>query len=116
MSSDGFPPGLITTFIVIAVIIVVLGVGMSVWKAAVLRRGGLNPFVAREQLEARLNQSMWAEPPAAPGTGATGTTSASTGAAGKTKEDRLAEVMDLHERGIISDDELAAARTAIIND
>ena len=96
--------GAFIAFIVIAVIAVAFSIGISIWKASVLRRGGLNPLVAREQLEARVNQALRTGPPAA------------AGAPGTSKEDRLSEVMDLHARGIISDDELAAARAAIISD
>jgi hypothetical protein len=76
----------------------VIGIAISVWRFFVLRSGGLNPLIAREQLAARLNQSRLAEPPAAE----------------KPVEQRLAELEDLHERGVISDGELAAARAKII--
>jgi hypothetical protein len=49
-------------------------------------------------LEAKLNRSQLAAPPAAE----------------KSIEQRLAELEDLHERGVISDVELAAARAKII--
>jgi hypothetical protein len=64
-----------------------------------LRQGGLNPFVAREQIEARLAQSQLLQPPPAP----------------TSKEQRLAEIDDLYRRGVISADEHAARRTKIIS-
>lgn len=102
MPSSPPAPGIPGAFIAIFVIVAILGIGTSVWRFTVLRRGGLNPFVAREQLEARLNQNLRAGQQAA------------TAAPEKSKEERLSEVMDLHERGLISDDELAAARAKII--
>lgn len=88
-------PGL---FIVLVVIVAVIIIGRVAWRSSVLRSGGLNPFVAREQLEAKLNQSALLTPPEAT----------------KTTEQRLAELDDLHERGVISDAERAAARAKII--
>ncbi len=70
-------------------------------RFSVLRSGGLNPFIAREQLESRLNQSQMMSPPAQP-------------AAEKSIEQRLAELEDLHDRGVISDAELAAGRAKTI--
>lgn len=93
-SGAGFPGWFIALFVIAAVI----GVGTSIWKFAVLRSGGLNPFVATEQLEARLNQSLTAEPPAPE----------------KSIEERLTELEDLRARGIISDEELATGRAKII--
>jgi len=93
-------PGL---FIALVVIAVLVGVGSSIWRYSVLRRGGLNPFVAREQLEARLNQSL-SKPPPPP----------APAAPGRSIEQRLAELGDLHARGVITDAELAAGRAAII--
>lgn len=88
-------------FIALVVIVAIAGVGTSIWRYSVLRSGGLNPFVAREQLEARLNQSQIMSPPPQP-------------AAEKSIEQRLAELEDLHDRGVISDAELAAGRAKII--
>jgi hypothetical protein len=105
----GGSPGIPGWFIAIVVIIFVVGVGSSIWRYSVLRRGGLNPFVAREQLEARLNQTLTA-PPAPPPPPAP----APPPAPGRSIEQRLAELGDLHARGVISDNELAAGRAAII--
>lgn len=94
----GGGPGIPGWFIVLFVIVAVLAVGGSIWRYSVLRSGGLNPFVAREQLEARLNQTLTA---AVPGPG-------------QSIEQRLAELTDLHTRGVITDEELSAGRAKII--
>jgi hypothetical protein len=88
-------------FIALFVIVAVAGVATTIWRMSVLRSGGLNPFVAREQLEARLNQSLRERPPEA---------------AERSIEQRLVELEDLHERGVISDSELTAARAKIISE
>jgi hypothetical protein len=85
-------------FIALFVIAAIVGIGTSIWRFSVLRSGGLNPFVAREQLEARLNQTLTPAPPAETGS----------------IEQRLAELEDLHNRGVISDEELTAGRARII--
>ena len=95
--------GIPSWFIALVVIVVLVGVGSSIWRYSVLRRGGLNPFVAREQLEARLNQTL-STPPAPP----------PPPAPARSIEQRLAELGDLHARGVITDDELAAGRASII--
>jgi hypothetical protein len=111
--TDG-PPSIVTAasifFIVIFVVALAVGVGVAIWKAVVLRRGGLNPLVAEEQLAARLNKSLRTGPLAA------ATVSDKSAGPEKSKEERLSEVMDLHERGLISDTELAEARAKIISD
>jgi len=97
--SAGIPSGFIVLFIVFAII----AVGSGIWRFSVLRRGGLNPFVAREQLEARLAQSQLLQPPAE-----------QTPAGQPSKEQRLAEVDDLYQRGVISAAEHADGRAKII--
>jgi hypothetical protein len=98
----GGGPGIPGWFIGLVVIIAIVGIGTSIWRYSVLRSGGLNPFVAREQLEAKLNQNLTAPPapPAPP--------------SAKSVEERLAELADLHSRGVITDEELAAGRAKII--
>ena len=96
MPGDG--TGIPGWFIALFVIVGIAGIGTSIWRFSVLRSGGLNPFVAREQLEARLNQTLTAAPPAGNGS----------------MEERLAELEDLHNRGVITGEELTAARAKII--
>jgi hypothetical protein len=91
----GIPGG----FIALMVIVAVAGVATTIWRMSVLRSGGLNPFVAKEQLEARLNERLQERPPES---------------TERSIEQRLAEIEDLHERGVISDAELTAARAKII--
>jgi hypothetical protein len=91
----GFPGWFIALFVMMGILIV----GSSIWRFSVLRSGGLNPFVAREQLEARLNQSEMLKPPSA---------------AEKSMEQRLAELDDLYQRGVITEAERAAGRAKII--
>jgi hypothetical protein len=94
----GGSPGIPGWFIALFVIIAVAGIGTAIWRFSVLRSGGLNPFVAKEQLEVRLNQTL----------------TAPRQTAGNSIEQRLAELNDLHTRGVISDDELTAGRAKII--
>lgn len=99
----GGGPGIPGWFIALFVIVALAGIGTSIWRYSVLRSGGLNPFVAKEQLEARLNQTL-----------TTPTAPPAPLAHGKSIEQRLAELGDLHARGVITDEELAAGRAAII--
>jgi len=96
--SPGIPSGFIALFVIVAVI----AIGGAIWRAVVLSRGGLNPFVAREQLEARLAQKLGERDTPVPAQHP------------KSMEDRLAELDDLHERGVISAEERAAGRAKII--
>jgi hypothetical protein len=112
----GGSPGIPGWFIAIFVIAALVGVGTSIWRYSVLRRGGLNPLVAREQLEARLNQSL-TTPPAPPMPAPPPPPMAAPPpppAPARSIEQRLAELGDLHARGVITDDELAAGRAKII--
>jgi len=94
----GASPGIPGWFIAIFVVFAIVGVGSAIWRFSVLRQGGLNPFVAREQIEAKLAQSQLLHPPPAE----------------KSKEQRLAELDDLYQRGVITADERAAGRAKII--
>ena len=93
-------PGIPGWFVAIVVVVVLVGIIGGFARFAALRKGGLNPFVAREQLEARLAQSQLLSPPPT----------------AKTTEQRLTEVDDLHARGVITDEERAAARAKIISE
>jgi hypothetical protein len=94
-------------FIAIVVIFGIVSVGIGIWRFSVLRSAGLNPFVAKEQVEARVYQSDMFVP---------NTSAAPTAPAGQeTLEQRLMQLQDLHYRGVISDEELTAARAKAIS-
>ena len=76
----------LSALLVIMAIMLVAGIGISIRKFSVLRSA------------ARLNRIQPTEPPAAE----------------KSIEQRLAELEELHERGMIGDAELAAGRAKII--
>jgi hypothetical protein len=94
----GGTPGIPGWFIALFVIVLIGAIGGAIWRATVLRSGGLNPFVAREQLEAKLNQTLTPPPPVQE----------------KSLEQRLAELDDLHSRGVITAEELSAGRAKLI--
>jgi len=95
----GPSPGIPGWFIALFVIVGLCAIGGAIWRFSVLRSGGLNPFVAREQLEARLAQSQMMAPPPVE----------------KTIEQRLAEIDDLRNRGVITAEEHSAGRAKIIS-
>jgi hypothetical protein len=97
-------PGIPSWFIALFVIVGIIAIGSAIWRFSVLRQGGLNPFVAREQLEARLAQSQLLRPP-----------DPQPSRQEPSKEQRLAEVDDLFQRGIISAEEHSAGRAKIIS-
>jgi hypothetical protein len=90
-SSPGLPGWVIAIFAVAGVVVV----GMGIWHFWVLRSGGLHPLVAREQCEAKLDRSQLMPAP-------------------RTIEERLAELDDLHDRGVITDAERAEARAKVL--
>lgn len=95
-------PGIPSAFIVLVVVAVIIAVGGALWRAAVLRKGGLNPFVAKEQLEVQLSQNLRNPAPL------------TSERPPRTIEERLAELDDLHERGVITTEERASARAKVI--
>jgi hypothetical protein len=98
-------PGVPTFIIVLAVVMVVfllIGIGLAIWHASVLRKGGLNPLIAEEQLKVQLAQNL--RNAAAP----------ASGQPPKTTEERLGELEVLYERGVITAEELAAGRAKVI--
>jgi hypothetical protein len=98
-------PGVPTFFIAVAVVMAVfllIGIGLSIWHASVLRKGGLNPLIAEEQLKVQLAKNL--RNAAAP----------ASRQPAKTIEQRLAELDDLRERGVITAEELAAGRAKVI--
>jgi hypothetical protein len=100
-TNSGLPGWWIAAFVIAAV----LAVGGGIWRWAVLRQGGLNPFVAREQLEVLAAQRLTRD-----------AADASLKPAPKTVEERLAELDDLHSRGVITDAERTEARAKIISE
>jgi hypothetical protein len=94
---------MIVGFVAFGVFTVAVIVGMVVvWRknARALRAGGLDPLTAEAQLVTRVANSQMLAPAAQPAT----------------LEQRLAEVDDLARRGVISADELSAARARILGD
>jgi hypothetical protein len=103
IDDDGFGTFMILIFVAFGVFTVAVIVGMVVaWRknARALRAGGLDPWTAEAQLATRVANSQMLSPAAQP----------------TTLEQRLAEVDDLARRGVISADELAAARARILGD
>jgi hypothetical protein len=104
-SGPSFPTGFIVLFVIVGILIVVgviVSVSTGIRRASVLRSGGLSPFYAKEQLEVELAKNLRGAVAPAPGQPA------------KTTEQRLAELDNLHERGVISGEERAAGRARII--
>jgi hypothetical protein len=99
--TPGIPTWFIALFVVMAGFLLI-GIVGAIWRAAILRRGGLNPMFAREQLEIQLAQHL--RDTAAP----------TSGQPAKTAEERLAELENLRERGVITAEELAVGRAKII--
>jgi hypothetical protein len=103
--TSGFPTWIIVAVVTLAVFAAVgilIGIGSSVRRASILRKGGLSPMFAREQLEAQLAQNL--RNAAAP----------ASGQPAKTTEERLTELEALYERGVITAGELAAGRAKVI--
>ncbi|WP_421743202.1 hypothetical protein [Cellulomonas sp.] len=87
-------------FFLISVVIVVLIIASAVKASrnrSVLREAGLDPATAESQILAQAHKSQLLAP-------------------GRTAESRLAEAHDLHERGLITADELGALRERILGD
>ena len=88
--------GLPAWWVGLLIIIIIGGVVSFVVRASVLSKGGLNPFTAKEQLEAKLAQELdrrnAVRPPPPP-------------PPRPSLEQRLAELDDLHRHGVISDQE-----------
>ncbi|HET7018526.1 MAG TPA: SHOCT domain-containing protein [Streptosporangiaceae bacterium] len=98
MPDGSGPPGWWVAWVVFIIVIAIVS---FIVKAAVLNKGGLNPFTAKEQLDVKLAQELdrrQAMPPR------------------PSLEDRLAELDDLYRRGVISDQERHDARAKILSD
>ena len=99
--------GLVGTFIKVAFVVVGLLFAIAIIRAIIyaprrrkiLRDAGLDPMMASVQMEARLANSALLAP---------------AGSAAKTVEERLAELESLHGRGVISSEELRAARAKVL--
>jgi hypothetical protein len=103
--TSGLPTWFVVALVAIAVFIVVgtlIGIGGAIKRASILRKAGLSPLFAREQLEAQLAQNL--RNAAAP----------TSGQPAKTTEERLTELEALYERGVITAEELAAGRAKVI--
>jgi membrane protease subunit (stomatin/prohibitin family) len=83
-------------------VFLLIGISLSIWHASVLRKGGLNPLIAEDQLKVQLAQNL------------RNAAAATSGQPAKTTEERLAELEVLYERGVITAEELAAGRAKII--
>ena len=70
-SAPGIPGAVVAVFVIIGSLFVVgliVAIWTTIWKSIVLRRAGLNPMVAAEQLEAQLYQNLRAGTPVAAAT------------------------------------------------
>ena len=105
--SPGIPSAFISVFIIVVAIAVAGVIVRAVLvgrRAEVLRKGGLDPLIAKEQLEAQLARHLRSSATPASGQPA------------RTIEERLTELDDLHDRGVITAEERAAGRAKIIGD
>lgn len=119
---------MVASDIVFVVIFIVVIVGLVVWIASISRRAKQASLASDNRVAMQLKASMADLPPTksfadetpaernaniiADGTDASLVPEDATPAA--LKETRLSELADLHTRGLISDDELAAARAKIL--
>ena len=97
LSPDGPPTFFLVAFAVVGLLVLcgfVLALVTALRNRRVLKDAGLDPLTAQAQLAVRFAQSGMLAP------------SVPT----QTLEQRLSELSDLHTRGVISDEELAAAR------
>ena len=89
-------------FVVIGLLIVygiIRGIIYAPRRRKILRDAGLNPMTASAQMEAKLANSALLAP---------------AGSATRSVEERLTEMESLHQRGLISSEELHAARAKIL--
>jgi hypothetical protein len=100
-------------FLLVAALIVVVFVRTGIYLARrrrVLREAGFDPMVAGVQMGARLANSALFNPPAPPGQAP-----AQPAEPERTVQQKLADLQDLFDRGVITSDELRAARLKIIS-
>lgn len=105
---DGFPSdstfdGFMTIFVIVFVLVLAFGAFSTYRNYTAAKKGGLDPFAVETDLAAKLakSQLLAAERGAAP-------------EPQKPLEERLAELASLHQRGLITDEELASARKKAI--
>jgi hypothetical protein len=105
--NSGLPTPLIVFIIIFCVLFVaglIRGIVFTARRRRILKSAGLSPMMAPVQMEARLAQSaMFAPAPGLP-------------ELAKPLEQRPAELDDLRNRGVITEDERAAARAKILAD
>ena len=118
VSADFFPPddsgfgspsipAEFSAIFVLFAFVVVAGIGFSIYvgarRYALLKQAGHNPLTVDAALAAKVLDSDLLRPGAA-----------ADAAPVRSIEERLSEVDSLHARGVISDDERAAARASIL--
>lgn len=107
---DGFSQTFSATSGAIAVIGVLMAVGIiaaivvTVYRSARMVRRGQNPLTIQEDLARSAQRAM----------DANATVSPLVPTDARTREQRLAELDDLHARGVISDDEHRTARAEVL--
>ena len=107
--------------LVFGIIAGLVAIGLIIWVVVIVVRARQVTGASEDRLNARLYAAMNNLPPneasipkpLPPKNGAPAAGSASSSPV-ETKESRLAGLTDLHDRGLISDDELAAARAKIL--
>ena len=111
----GMPAGMTAAIVVFGIFFVgvmVAMVALSVHRYRKAKSQGIDLLTVDQDLAARLMQSEMLRP--ADGTAGAAAGGAAGGAA-KSVEERLRELDDLHERGVISAEERAEARAKILN-
>jgi hypothetical protein len=101
-------PGIPGWFVGVVIIIALVGVGSAIARARYRQSRGMDPFFAKEQVEAAIVNSELMRPREEHPHDA--------GQPHKSIEQRLTELEDLHSRGVISDEELRAARANVLED
>ena len=106
----GMPAGMTAAIVVFGIFfvgVIVAMVALSVHRFRKAKSQGIDLLTVDQDLAARLMQSEMLRP-------ADGTAGAAAGGAAKSVEERLRELDDLHERGVISAEERAEARAKIL--
>lgn len=112
------PTFFLVFFILVAAVIAAGFVRTAIYlvrRRRILREAGFDPMVAGVQMGARLANSALFNPPAPPGQAAAAGTTSQPGAPERTVEQKLADLQDLFDRGVISSEELHEARLKIIS-